>query len=102
MSHKSNVFDMIREYVGLVYSVIHEFREFSEKYPEGVKTLMDPQKLYDIISSLSDEEAGRLLKVLIEVGIIASKISKFYELGTDELRELEGKLESILKKLGKS
>lgn len=53
------------------------------------------------MSGLSDEEAGRLLKVLVEVGILTSKISKFYELSTDELRELESRLKSVLNKLGK-
>jgi len=97
----SKLTSFLRDYTRLLLNLLKEWRKMLEKYPEEIRLLYEPARISDIINELSDEEVGKIFRIVIELGSIAPKLSKIAELDVSEIKKIEKKLEDILAKFSR-
>lgn len=98
-SRGERLIGLLRGYAELLLSLTKKWRELLESYPEEIRIFSEPTEMSKVVEGLSDEEAGKILKTLLELASIASKISKMASLDVEEVKELEIKLEKIMERL---
>ena len=85
--------ELLTDYARLVARAARDYARLMREYGEELDALHDPHALLRVIDELSDEEAGRILRVYMLLSLAASRITIEVHASPDELDEIASILE---------
>jgi len=99
MSESGRFLEFLHELTELMLTLVKGWRKLREKYDKELQAFSDPTQMAMMVRSLTDDEAGKVLKAFVELSSIATRFSKIGELEIDELKDIEDSLNNVLKRL---
>ncbi len=91
--------EFVKRYLEIMLSTTKELEDLYSEYADVLEKITNPSVFAEYVSSLSDEDAGKLFKAVMSLAGLAETLAKASAMQPETVRELRTKLENALRLL---